>query len=409
MHAARLSAIRLLSAMLALGGSAANAAPKAYVLSGKHVDRGLLINVPMVGNVGCNGAGLANLTVMSGPGGSMVPAPYTSAGRTMTQIANNNGCVAHVPGKKITTSGAGVGGAFVMPTGVLAKSSAGTAVVVPNATPVKQLFTSFRITGPRSANAITATAVGTMATGMNSAAFHGFKKGAWVTQTGRQGSMFTWCWGNPGCAKITEGSHPLIVKYRGGGNGFGGTMAYVISGGPEVSNIAVAPAPGGPIGFGILPTTGSQPSGRGYAVKRVDVGTPGPLWGMYMASSKGRITIVSIYLGMNFPKATNSNFGFPFTTRTVLARNTGTFAGNPRITTVTARGGDTVTAMGQRNLSLVAGGVARSSTYTATPAAATMSNVPEIAQMYLPEPGGAASLFAGAAALLAVAASRRRR
>ena len=31
----------------------------------------------------------------------------------------------------------------------------------------------------------------------------------------------------------------------------------------------------------------------------------------------GRITMVSLYLGMNFPNVTNSNYGFPFTTMTV--------------------------------------------------------------------------------------------
>src|SRR4029079_6510866 len=117
----------------------------------------------------------------------------------------------------------------------------------------------------------------------------------------------------------------------------------------------------------------------------------------------GRITMVSVYVGMSFPKVYDYNFGFPWTTRTVLARNTGTLAGNPRITTLTAKGGDTVTAKGKRNISLVAGGVARSNLMPAS------SNIPEIAQMYLPEPGGAASLVAGAGALLIVAVLRARR
>jgi len=390
----------------AMIGSAASAAPKSYVFTGKLTsNRGQIINVPMVGNVACGGAGLANLTVMSGHGGNTIPAPYYPP-PLKTVAANAYGCVGHAPGKKITTTGAGVGGAFVMPTMVFAKSTPPTGpLVIPNATPVRQFYTNFRVTGPRSAKVVTLPP-GSKAYFHPSAEFHAFKKGAWATQTGRQGSMFTWCWGNPDCAQIAQGTKPLIVKYAGGGNAFGGTMAFVISGGVNPSNIGVA-AGGGVIGFGILPTMGSQPSGGGYAVKVASVGPKGPLWGMYQSMS-GRITMVSLYLGMNFPNVTNSNFGFPFTTMTVLARNTGTFAGNPHITTLTAKGGDTVTAMGKRNLSLVAGGVARSNVGTVTPTASNNTGVAEIAQMYLPEPGGAASLAAGVVSLLAIAAARRR-
>jgi hypothetical protein len=52
--------------------------------------------------------------------------------------------------------------------------------------------------------------------------------------------------------------------------------------------------------------------------------------------------------------------------------------------------------MGKRNISLVAGGVARSNVGTVTPTATNNTGVAEIAQMYLPEPGGTLSLFAGA-------------
>ena len=51
-------------------------------------------------------------------------------------------------------------------------------------------------------------------------------------------------------------------------------------------------------------------------------------------------------MGLCFRAAYNYNWGFPLTTKTVLARNTGTVQGNPRNTTLTAKGGDMVTAMG---------------------------------------------------------------
>src|SRR5436309_12707142 len=108
-------------------------------------------------------------------------------------------------------------------------------------------------------------------------------------------------------------------------------------------------------------------------------------------------------VGNVFQQANNYNNGFPFTTGTVLARNTGTVAGNKRDTTLTAKGGDTVTPMGKRNISLVAGGMARA---VIGPA---VSNNPEIGQLYVPEPSRPAQLFAGVLGLLAIAASRRAR
>jgi hypothetical protein len=200
----------------------------------------------------------------------------------------------------------------------------------------------------------------------------------------------------------------LIVKYAGGGgNAFGGTMSYVITARPGVSSLAIG-AGGGAVGFALLSGMGSQPTGRGYASSLTDMLAKGPLWAAYKTRTVTRpvvgmqklITMVTGNLGNNFPAAYNYNFGFPWTTKTVLARNTGTLAGNPRVTTLTAMGGDTVTAMGKRNINLIAGGLARA---VIGPA---IGHVPEIAQMYLPEPSRAAQLAAGALAMLAIAAWR---
>jgi hypothetical protein len=416
-----MKSIRVSSALSALAVlmlvSGASAAPKQYIFTGKITsNRGILINIPQVGNVGCNGVGLSNLTIMSGPGGAMVPAPTTPGvmgfgARTMTLPANGFGCAGNVAGKKITTTGAGVGGAFVMPTKVFTRpfNSYVAAVKVPNATPVIQLATSFKISGPL--KTATTPVGGSMVMSFAPAAFHAFKKSAWMTQTGRGGQAFTFCWGNPACAKITQGTKPIIVKYKGGGgNAFGGTMAYVITATPGVSSLAVG-AGGGAAGFARLSGMGSQPTGRGYASSLTDMLAKGPLWGAYMTMTVTRpkvgkqklITMVTGNLGNNFPAAYNYNFGFPWTTKTVLARNTGTVVGNPNIITLTAKGGDTVTAMGKRNLSLVTGGVARAVIGPIT------NNTPEIGQMYLPEPSRAAQLVAGAFVLLGVAAWRARR
>ena len=422
MDARRLSAARLLTALLVLVAASAGAAPKNYVFTGKFTsNRGLLINFPLGGVKPCGGVGLSNLRIMSGPGLTGPHTVFSMTGMSMqpnptptmhdfSQFANgffkDYGCAGSVPGRKLTTTGAGVGGAFVMPDHVLWNPPGGSAAHLPNATPVRQFFTSWAITGPRKLETLKTPPPGT---GGSSSLFNGnwrkFQKGAYKVQPGRvQGAMFTYCWGNPACANVAQGTKPLIVKYAGGGNAFGGTMAYVISSGPNPSNIAIAA--GGAIGFALFAQGGSQQSGRGYAVKRTMTGSSGPVWGMYQSSSMGKITMVSFYLGMNMPKVFEINIGFPFTTKTVLARNTGPIAGNKRDTPLSAKGGDTVTAMGKRNISLVAGGMARTNLFGGTEA--TVSNVPEIAQLYVPEPGRASQLFAGVLSLLAIAASRRR-
>jgi hypothetical protein len=418
-------AMRAIRSMLVLSvvwsiSGAASAAPKTYVFTGKlTVNHGMLFNIPAIGDVSCRGIGLSNLTVMAGPGlTGMVPplpVPNTPPTRTAGQPANVLGCAGHVPGKKITTTGAGVGGAFVMPTMVLnhpfssGPAHSYVAAVGIHRTPFIQLATNFRITGPL---ATPTRGLGGSMVGITfpPAAFHAFKKGAWATQTGRQGSMFTWCFDmGAGCTKITQGTKPLIVKYAGGGNVFGGTMGFVIDAAPGVANIAVG-AGGGAVGFARITPMGSQATGRGYASQTSyrPKYAKNPLWAFYKTMTDDRrgqklITMVTGFLGNNFPAAYRYNAGFPWTTRTVLARRTGTSAGNPRVTTLTARGGDSVTAMGKRNLSLVAGGVAR------LLIGPTVAQLPEIGQLYLPEPRRSAQLGAGVLALLAVAAVRARR
>ena len=405
------SALSAMAVLMLVSG--ASAAPKQYIFTGKITsNRGTLINIPQVGNAACGGVGLSKLSIMSGPNMPTIPQPVTPAARTMTVPANAFGCAGNVAGKKITTTGAGVGGAFVMPTMVFSRPNQTyvAAVHVPNATPILQLASSFKITGPLKTP--TTPVGGSMLKSFAPAAFHAFKKSAWMTQTGRGGQAFTFCWGNPACAKITQGTKPIILKYKGGGgNAFGGTMAYVITAVPGVSSLAIG-AGGGAVGFVRLSGMGSQPTGRGYASSLTDMLAKGPLWGMYVTMTVTRpvvgkqklITMVTGLIGKSaFLAAYNYNFGFPWTTKSVLARNTGTVAGNPHVTTLTAKGGDTVTAMGKRNISLVTGGLARAVI------GPIISNTSELGQMYLPEPSRAAQLVAGAFALLGVAAWRARR
>jgi hypothetical protein len=433
MRAVRPTGARWLIALWVLIAGAASAAPKNYVFTGKFTsNRGALLNLPLVGDTPCAGVGLANLRIMSGPGLTGPHTLFSMTAMTMqpnptptvhpfSQLANGDKydyqCVGYNKGKKVVTTGAGVGGNFTVPTKVLNHPLPGvtTVVHVANATPIIQLATSFKFTGPRSVIPANEPPLGgSMANGTNTAAFRAFKKGAWATQTGRVGSMFTWCWGNPNCANVTQGAKPLIVKYFGGGNAFGGTMAYVISSG-NPSSVAIGLG-GGLVGFAVLPVMGSQPTGRGYASFRSEVGPPGQVWAAYMTGYRNghhgyqkQITMVYGYIGPAFPPVHSQNFGFPFTTMTVLARNTGTVGGNKRDTTLTAKGGDTVTAMGKRNLSLVAGGVAFVESEAEVDLGPFAGHHPHIVQMYVPEPSRAAQLLAGALGLLAIAAARQRR
>jgi len=446
--------IRSLPALLAAGGlllgaGTSTAAPKNYVYTGKFTsNRGILINIPVGGVVPCGGVGLSNLRIMSGPGLTGPHTPLSKTAMTMqpnptptmhvfSQFANGNkrdyGCVGYNPtkaglkaglGKKVVTTGAGVGGAFTFPDHVhrnpfptKSGHTATTAEHVPNATPVIQLATAFSITGPRKITTVfqskTPPNYKTHPGAVTAwkANWRKFHKSAYKGQPLRvQGAKFTYCWGNPACTKIAGGTEPLIVKNNPGPNKFGGTMSYIIHSGSGASNLALGVG-GGAVAFALLKGSGSQVTGRGYAVKLTDFLQSGPIWGKYMTGVQTKprlgqqklITTIGLYntKGM-FPPANNFNRGFPFTTGTVLARNTGTAAGQKRDTTLTAMGGDTVTAMGKRNISLVAGGIARAALGPIT------SNTPEIGQLFVPEPSRMLELVAGVAALLGIAAWRAR-
>jgi len=404
-----------------------------YGFTGKFSsNRGKIINIPMVGNTPC-----APLTLMTGPGvgGTMTPTmhPIIRGANTQPQMAVTSMfagtgrdllCVKHAAGKVLVTdnmvTGMGKGGGFVFPNNVWSKPLPPyvRAVEVKYAPPVEQLATSFKITGPAAAR--TTPPMGTMATGKNTAAFHGFKQSAWKTQTGRAGSMFTWCplaimggtmvtgMGAP-CTNINQAGPNLIVKYNPGVNKFGGTMAYIITTGPNTSSLAVGLG-GGAVGFQILAGMGSQPTGRGYADFLTDHLMAGPIFGAHTRKTvtpgpilgmQKLITMVAFPAGA-FPSGTNFNFGFPLTTGQVLVRNYFT-----RTTTLTGKGYDkrgTPTAMGNRNISLVAGGIA-----IARLVGASDQPTPEIMSMLLPEPGTNLQMVAGVSALLGIAVWRSRR
>jgi hypothetical protein len=419
---------------------ASAAAPKNYVFTGKLTsNRAMLINIPVVGDTPCAGVGLSNLRIMSGPGltghsglsmtmtmappPNMAGDPKTAFGRPNSVFANgffaDYQCAGDNAGKKVVADDVGIGGmgtgaSFFIPTQAFLHPLPGmtTAIMVPNATPVIQLATSFKITGPKKVGTLsTSVTPAKSVTGAMTKWKNNFRKlhaGAYMNQPGRvQGANFTYCWGAPGCTIVPGGVRPLIVRYKAGANKFGGTMSYLITSGPNASSLALGF--GGKAAFAGLAGMGSQVTGRGYAAMLTDNLAMGPLWNMYMLGMVtkpivGMQTLITKVTSYLFPYLGGDNYnrGFPWTTGTVLARNTGTVAGNPRATTLSAMGGDTVTAMGKRNISLVAGGMANAVIGPLN------SNTAELGQMYIPEPNRAAQLLAGVAALLGIAAWRSR-
>ena len=454
MSASRSFALLVFTVYLLVG---ADARAVNYTFAGKFTSsRGQIINIPMIGNTGCGG-----LTLMSGPNGMTIPQPYDLV-PTMTRGVNTQpsglppmngaamgfdlGCVKHVAGKILKTTGtmAKVGGAFTFPTKAwfdpfpsmdpLLMSSPVPAISVKYATGIAQLATSFRVAGPNPETMLVAGRAlvpppdtwpplgpegGTMASPFNLAPWLKFDKLANIPASMRSGrvgatGMFTWCPDAPDCMNIMSAPQgtKAIIKYAGGGNAFGGTMSALVTAGAGVSSVAHAAGSTGPVEFQVLPYSGSQPTGRGYAQLAIDHAMGNVAYSMHnrknvtkpQVGMQNRITMVS-GVRVPLPDHTVFNYGFPFTTMTVLARITGTGLGNPMVTTFTAKGADVLTSMGGRNISLVAGGIG------ITNRQVLGTQTPEIASMLLtlPEPGAALQMAAGVLGLLAMAAWRARR
>ena len=426
---------------------AGSAAAQTYSMTGRYArSNGVFINIPLIGN---NPGGVPNCGyTKAGAGMTMVPGAFpiihginstqmatklATKAVIPTRFANPEGCIAGAAAM-LTATAAGAGKAFTFPAKAFSKPFPGmtNAVSVPLLPNIIQLATSFTVAGPpktvgTGVNApggtmLMFTTMGSVPT--NLAMFRDFHKSAWMSQTGRAGPTFTWCPGAPACTLITMGYLPLIVKYTPGPNKFGGTMSHVITSGPNPSSLAVLGFPtlvhtvmsmSVPFtGVRFLPLAGmfdAQPTGRGYADLRSDLAIGGmTLWAKHMTGPVTNPTLGStqkLITALSYPVMAaavgllNMNYGFPFTTGTVLVRNTGTtFFKNPLVVTLTAKGGDTVTAMGDRNISLVAGAVAWTDLDTATPT---------LNQLFLPEPAAHVQCWAGVVVLLGIAAWRSRR
>jgi hypothetical protein len=365
------------------------------------------------------------------------------------------GCMPILNGVMITTTAAGTapvaGGAFTLPGGVFKQAAPAKINAIGLTTPpgFVQFATGNVVSGPPTPR--DEAPGGTLLTGCtgtggaqmcaNQAAPRAFKVGPRLNATGsgRAGFAFNWCppvppltMGAPGCAAIGggPGGAPGIVKYFGTAGAFGGTMGYitraVIQGSlwrfGSTGKIQGTPFP--------LPgMNGSQPTGRGYADFNTDALYAAAMFSKFMVKSvpttpgmynhnpalgmQKLITSLGLNTGPAGLAAVAYNWGFPLTTKTVVARNTGTIAGNPHNTTLTGKGYDCVnkkgvgcavtTGMGYRNINLVAGaiGVGVFSGLVVPTA--------DFASVYMPEPGATLQLLAGALGMLGIAAWRSRR
>jgi hypothetical protein len=399
--------------MLVAGAASAQST---FSMTGKAATgSGAFVDLPAAGNAAC-----PSLTGKIGFGAGMYPQTFT--GPLIGPVAlNPAGCIP-AAAKKVVVN---MTGGFTIPAGFFLQQFPGgtmggtpgdlNVTPVPNVPQILQLATSFKFEGP---NAVPFSAINPVNTVAMYAPWRVFKHGAYASQTGRLGKTFTACAapvGSPAdvpCTFPSSGVVPGIVKNIGGpGTGFGGTMGLVLTTSPtQASSLAVTNPllPPGAVAFAIVGGMGSRAAGRGYAAYDTDFLPGGDVFLMFKLTtanpmvSERVIASVMTLIAMG-SDATNMNWGFPWTTGDIIVRGTGgNGMGGAVNATVTAMGFDTVTGMGQRNIQLVAGGVAQSSLQGP-------NGTPNYTVMRLPEPGKATQLLAGALGLLGIAIWRSRK
>ena len=324
-------------------------------------NRGPLVDIPINGGPGlCIGGTPA--TGCIGQAGNPGFKPFGGG-----IPGSGTGMVAHNPGGPAK---------FTVQPNMFGQALPKSSVPVTLVNTVVQLATTFVLAGPISPG----TAPATFAPAGRPPVF---QEDAWSNDPGQTGGAggarfgpnFNWCpgVGGPGCLAPGSGTVNGIVRYTGGGNAFGGTMAMLLGGtgtvsitrslGGSVIGLAHQPVGGGPGAAQIL--------GQGYAVTNTNMLGAAPIylaWTIPVPCSPvppgnpptppgcGVIGAQSMPAGA-FPPGTNRNWGFPWTTGTVQAQNIElTALGSPGSSTLTAMGTDSRTEFGAGKITLVAGG-----------------------------------------------------
>ena len=243
------------------------------------------------------------------------------------------------------------------------------------------------------------------------------------------GQLFT-TYGAGGAPATAVSTFPVNISYTAGANEFGGTMSLLLEGNGTLylngSAIQVSPNAVGlvrlrtpaatgkrarPFGVGWnIPFSATQPAGDirvagSFGPPCTGNLPPSPASCELVVNSGIPLPTANGGIGL-LPPAASSLIAFAWTTGTVVAQETGTIAGNPGTNTLSVRGKDTTTVGGNRNISLVAGGVARR---VAPPGPLGWTvNMGSLDMTLVPEPASSAALIAGMG-LLAFVARRSRR
>ena len=391
--------------------------------------------------------------------GTTIPQKYRAPITATSAVLNPGGCIGAPSAATVTTTGAG---GFKIPVGFFNQPVTGMLRVVPApATPmVPQLASSFGFTAPNMAStpyeALNPVKAGTAKFAVGP--FNSFRANAHLTPagtamspftkvatdgntmtngtsmvtrsvlnayvSGRTSADFTACptpvAANVACTFPTQPvGIPGMVRYTAGSSVFGGTIGMVLNAGTNNASSVAVTVGGtpmqmtgvtrGPVLLNGLMGMGSRAAGRGYAAADTDVLSAGQIYMTHMLTTLTPLTsyqVIGMVTGFlaSGPTGTNFNYGWPFTTGTVLIRATGTSAAaGPGGGTVSIMGYDNRTAMGLGNIQLVAGGLSQSTIQTTN----GTQNYTIMRLEFAPEPGAIAGLVAGAA-LLGVVAWRRR-
>ena len=218
-----------------------------------------------------------------------------------------------------------------------------------------------------------------------------FQKNAWSNdprQAGRVGAAFTWCPPGGACTTTplsqTYGAYRAVFQYSGGTNAFGGTMSMMLSdtgvvsirlAGPMPTGTTSPPPPTVPrvlhqlVGGTTNPTPGPQMGGGGYPAARTITLANGPVHNSYSTSTPctsvfgaqvappgcGVISAQGPEI-FTLPGSQNKDFGMPWTTGMVLAKNLpGPVPANDPGTTFAVTGYDNRTPAGAGQITMVAG------------------------------------------------------
>jgi hypothetical protein len=368
-----------------------------YAIGGNwYANRGQTFNIPNKGGVDTSGTPVCtNVVLATGgnppniPSTAWVNAPCVRHQRQPSVFPSvaraaigNKGGGGINDGQKLTGTMPGVGATFTVPGGLM-NSQFSSQAAVPGNPVVQQVDTSFHLTMPFPIRDSAMNGLQTQTVAPVPAFTRVMQPSAWVGskgQTNRAAANFT-------VTKMMGTAVSRQVRYKAGGNAFGGTMAMLITQGGAVWIKAdvVTAFPGtevmrSPLGGG----AGSdvQAPGKGYSLTNSRMGDRARVFANYnipTACAPGvlppspvgcdLLTGVSFFL-VSLPATTTNtanpyypysfmlpntlNTGFPFTTGHVSVYAKGTQGGVPLTTTLSAVGNDTSVG-GVRTVQLVAG------------------------------------------------------